>query len=317
MAAVALMDARSVAASAAHGGRITAATELDWSADYLKPDLRYHFNPRVYERRVYNGFGKAQPDTPLVFGPNIADWPTLEPLPEHLILQVASVILDPVTTTDELIPSGETSSLRSNPQKLAEHTLERKDPGYVGRAKAMQAREKQRLANPADAELLAWVKDIIDQCSTQPVAQQMLDTEEPLRQIGLGSIIFAVKPGEGSAREQAASSQRVLGTWANMAEEYATKRYRSNLINWGMMPFLVGPGMGKDFKPGDFLVIPHVRSYVANGSLEAFAALLHATAEKPWSEQICLVMKDLSAKERQIILAGCLTNYMAQEQEKN
>lgn len=315
MAAVALMDSLSVAASAANGGRVTPATELDWTSDGLRPDLRYHFNSHVYERRVYNGFGKADPDTPMIFGPNISDWPTLEPLPEHLILRVASVILDPVTTTDELIPSGETSSLRSNPLKLAEHTLERKDPQYVARAKAMQELEKRRLTNPADAELLAQVKDIIYQCSTQPVASQMLDINEPLKEIGLGTIIFAVKPGDGSAREQAASSQRVLGTWANMAEDYATRRYRSNLINWGMIPFRVATGMGKDFKPGDYLVIPHVRSYVANGSPEAFAALLHM-GDKPWSEQICLVMKDLTEDERKIILAGCLTNQMAQENKR-
>lgn len=311
IAAVALMDARSIAASAANGGRITPATDLDWEADYLKPNLTYHFSPHAYERRVYNGYKKPNPEAQLVYGPNITDIPKMEPLPEHLILEVASVILDPVTTTDELIPSGETSSLRSNPQKLAEHTLERKDPGYVGRAKAMLAKEQKRLANPADPDLLAWVKGIIAQCSTQPVAEQMLDIPEPLTQIGLGSIVFAMKPGDGSAREQAASSQRILGGWANMAAEYATKRYRSNLINWGMLPFIVTAEIGRDLKVGDYLVIPHIRSYVFNGHPEAFCALLHASAEKPWSEQIVLGMKGLTKEEREIIMAGSLGNYQA------
>lgn len=312
-AAVALMDTRSIAASAVNGGRITPATELDWTAAYLKPRLGYRFSQQVYERRVYNGFGKPQPDIDLIFGPNIADWPVMEALPEHIILQVASVILDPVTTTDELIPSGETSALRSNPQKLAEHTLERKDPGYVGRAKAMLALEKQRLAHPGDAGLLAKVKEIIALCSGQPAASQTLDGREPLKKIGLGSIIFAVKPGDGSAREQAASCQKVLGGFANIAEEYATKRYRSNLINWGLIPFIIGQHKGKDFKVGDYLVIPHIRSLVNNGSPEAFAVLLHMSAEKPWPEQIILGMRDLTKEERQIILAGCLTNYMAEK----
>lgn len=315
MAAVALMDARSIAASAANGGRITPATELDWNSADLQPDLRWHFTPKVYERRVYNGFGKARPETQLIFGPNIADWPVIEPLPEHLILQIASVILDPVTTTDELIPSGETSSLRSNPQKLAEHTLERKDPGYVARAKTMRALEEQRRANPRDAELLAKVKHIIGLCSTQPVASQMLATPEPLAQIGLGSCIFAIKPGDGSAREQAASCQKVLGGFANLAEEYATKRYRSNLVNWGMIPFVVMPGIGKDLQAGDYLVIPHIRSYVANGAIQVLAALLHMNGEKTWSEQIALDMASLTQDERQIILAGCLTNQMAAQKQ--
>lgn len=316
IAAVALMDARSIAASAANGGRITPATDLDWKADYLKPKLTYHFNPAVYERRVYNGYKKAQPMAELVYGPNIADWPKMEPLPEHLVLQVASVILDPVTTTDELIPSGETSSLRSNPQKLAEHTLERKDPGYVGRAKAMLSLEKERLANPDNQEVLAKIKGIIEQCKTQPVAYQMLDIKEPLKEIGIGSIIFAMKPGDGSAREQAASSQRVLGGFGNMAAEYATKRYRSNLINWGLIPFIVTAQIGHDLKPGDYLVLPHIRSYVFNGHPEAFAALLHATDEKPWSEQIVLGMKDLTKEEREIILAGGLINYQKGDKQE-
>lgn len=313
IAAVALMDARSIAASAANGGIITAATDLDWSASYLKPNLTYHFSPNSYERRVYNGYKHPDPETQLIYGPNISDFPEIEPLPEHLILEVASVLLDPVTTTDELIPSGETSSLRSNPQKLAEHTLERRDPGYVKRAREMHAKEQKRLANPEDPELLQWVKDIIGQCSKQPVAEQMLNDATPLKQIGLGSIIFAIKPGDGSAREQAASSQRILGGFANMAAEYATKRYRSNLINWGMLPFIVPANIGHDLQVGDYLIIPHIRSYVFNGHPEAFAALLHATADKPWSEQIVLGMKGLTKEEREIIMAGSLGNYQAQK----
>ncbi len=312
-AAICLMDARSIAASAANGGRITSATDLDWNAGYLKPEPGYHFNPHVYTRRVYNGFGNPKPGTSLVFGPNIADWPVIESLPEHLILKVASVLLDPVTTTDELIPSGETSALRSNPQKLALHTLERRDPGYVERAQGMLALEKQRIAHPDDDKLLSEVKKIIGMCQIQPAASQMLELAHPLREIGLGSIIFAKKPGDGSAREQAASCQKVLGGFANMAEEYATKRYRSNLINWGLVPFIVGPGIGKDLQPGDYLLIPHIRSHVANGSPEALAALVHVNGEKTWSEQIALGMKDLTEEERKILLAGCMANYMARK----
>lgn len=311
LAAVALMDARSIAASAAKGGKITPATDLDWKADYLKVDLRYKFNPHVYQRRVYNGFGKPRPEMELVFGPNIQDWPHFEPLPEHLVLQIASVILDKVTTTDELIPSGEISSLRSNPEKLAEHALSRKDPQYVKRAKAMRELERERLSNPHNVQLMEKVKEIIELCKTQPVAEQMLVGNDFLEQIGLGSVIFANRPGDGSAREQAASSQKVLGGWANLAVEYATKRYRSNLVNWGIIPFIVTEKLGSFLKPGDYLVIPHIRSYVFNGHPEALAALVHENEDKSkvWSEQIVLGMKELTREEREIILAGCLINY--------
>lgn len=317
IAAVALMDARSIAASAANGGRITPATTLDWSADYLKVNLEYHFNPVVYTKRVYNGFGHPQKDFNLIFGPNITDWPAMGPMPEHLVLEICAVINDPVTTTDELIPSGETSSLRSNPQKLAEFTLCRKDPAYVGRAKSILALEKERLANPNNPELLAKVKDIIAMCSKQPIASQMLDDAEPLRQIGLGSAIFANKPGDGSAREQAASCQKVLGGWANLAQEYATKRYRANLINWGIIPFIVGPHIGKDLAPGDYLVIPHIRSYLFNGHPIALCALLHMNEDKSkiWSEQIGLGMRDLTHEEREILMAGSLLNYNAAKKD--
>ena len=314
IAAVALMDARSIAATAANGGRITPATSLDWNSPDLKVDLKYHFNPEIYQRRVYNGFGHPEPGTELVFGPNIADWPELAPLPEHLVLEVASVITDPVTTTDELIPSGETSSLRSNPQRLAEFTLSRKDPGYVGRAKAAQALEKRRLANPDDVEVLAKVRALVDICPEQPGVGEMLVEPHPLRHVGLGSLIFALKPGDGSAREQAASSQKVLGGWANLAVEYATKRYRSNLINWGILPFQVEKELARDLKPGDWLIIPGVRPAIAAGRPTILAALVHTETEggkKPWAEQVALSLRGLSENERQVLLDGSLINHYA------
>ncbi|MDR1489296.1 MAG: hydratase, partial [Desulfovibrio sp.] len=262
LAAVALMDARSIAATAAAGGRLTSAAELDWEC--LEPCIRpdYRFDPRIYERRVYNGFGAPKPDSALVFGPNIADWPPMTALPEHLILRVASVIADPVTTTDELIPSGETSSLRSNPLKLAEFTLSRKDPGYVGRAKAVAALERRRRENPSDPEVLGLVRDLGAVCGA---AGAGLTRDDAATRTGLGSALFAVKPGDGSAREQAASSQKVLGGWANLALEYATKRYRSNLVNWGMLPFIVGAEQAERLRVGDYLVLPGIRAAVERG----------------------------------------------------
>lgn len=320
IAAVALMDARSIATTAGHGGIITPATELDWGASYLDVDLAYHFNPHVYDRKVYNGYGKPEEDVKLVFGPNISDWPPIEQLPEHLILEIASVILDPVTTTDELIPSGETSSLRSNPLKLAEHTLERKDPAYVGRAKQIQRLEKKRLNNPDDPEVIGKMENIINLCAKQPIAAQLMDDGKPMsRFIGLGSLIYANRPGDGSAREQAASCQKVLGGWANMAVSYATKRYRSNLINWGIFPFIVPEHLGKDLKAGDYVVIPHIRSYINDGHPMLLAALLHMDEDqgKIWSEQISLSIQDLTREEREILLAGSLINYNSARKEGN
>lgn len=314
LACVALMDARSIAATAARGGVITPATELDWKNPGLQVNLEYKFNPSAYEHKVYNGFGKPEEDVELVLGPNISDWPAFEPLPEHLILEVASVILDPVTTTDELIPSGETSSLRSNPQKLAEHTLERKDPGYVARAKAVRSLEEKRLANPEDPEVLAKMREIIGYCKTQPIAEQMLDNGEPMSKwIGLGSLIYANKPGDGSAREQAASCQRVLGGWANMAAAWATKRYHSNLINWGILPFIVPENIGPDLKPGDYFVIPHVRSYIYDGDPMILGALVHMNEDKDkiWSEQISVSVQGLTKEDREILMAGSLINFNA------
>ncbi|WP_165066170.1 hydratase [Desulfovibrio sp. ZJ200] len=315
LAAVALMDARSIAATAAHGGRLTAATELDWTEAGLRDvDLRYHFTPIIYERRVYNGFGAARPETPLIFGPNIADWPAMSPLPEHLILQVASVITDPVTTTDELIPSGETSSLRSNPVKLAEFTLSRKDPGYVARARAMQALEQTRLANPADPGLLARVRAICAPCGMD----EYVDGHAALADFGLGSTIFALKPGDGSAREQAASCQKVLGGWANLAVEYATKRYRSNLINWGMLPFVVDADLAGQLRVGDYLVIPRIRQAVSQARPNILACLVHESEEggQIRGEQITLTLKELTDDERQIILDGCLINFYNRKEKR-
>ncbi len=313
LSAVALMDARSIAATAAHGGRLTPATDLDWKSPELDVDLSYHFEPLIYQRRVYNGFGAPRPETPLIFGPNIADWPEMSPLPRHLLLQVASVITDPVTTTDELIPSGETSSLRSNPLKLAEHALSRKDPAYVDRAKAFQALEKARLNNPADPELLARVREICAACDGQTGMEDFFAGQQPLKHIGLGTTIFAVKPGDGSAREQAASCQKVLGGWANLAVEYATKRYRSNLINWGMLPFVVDAGLANALRVGDYLVIPHIREAVEEKRPVILACLVHAGEDgaqgKARAEQISLNLRELTDDERQIILDGCLINF--------
>lgn len=316
IAAVALMDARSIAATAARGGRITPATDLDWKKPSLDVNLNYRFNSAIYQRRVYNGFGRPQTDEPLIFGPNIADWPALSPLPDHLLLAVASVITDPVTTTDELIPSGETSSLRSNPLKLAEFTLSRKDPAYVGRAKAAQALERQRSANPDDAALLEKLNTLCAPYKGQPCVAALLSSERPLTHLGIGSLVFALRPGDGSAREQAASCQKVLGGWANIAVEYATKRYRSNLVNWGILPLTADADLARCLKTGDWLVLPNIRAGVANGEETVLAVLIHAAdGEKaaPWAEPISLRLRGLSAEERQILLDGCLMNHYARQ----
>lgn len=302
LSAVALMDARSIAATAANGGRLTPATDLDWSAPGLADvNLDYRFEPLIYHRRVYNGFGNPKPEVPLVFGPNIADWPAMSALPDHLLLQLVSVITDPVTTTDELIPSGETSSLRSNPLKLAEYTLSRKDPGYVERAKAVDLMEKARLANAADPELVARARALFALCGLD-----ILQGAADLKNVGLGSTIFAVKPGDGSAREQAASCQKVLGGWANLAVEYATKRYRSNLINWGMLPFIGDADLAETLQVGDWLAVPNVRKAVKDA---APTILAYVVRESGKAEQIALTLKDLTDDERQIILDGCLINF--------
>lgn len=275
---VALMDARSIAATAANGGILTPATELALST--ARPD--YTYDDSAYKSRVYYGFGKANADEPLRFGPNIADWPQMDALQDHLLVKMASVILDDVTTTDELIPSGETSSYRSNPMKLAEFTLSRKDPAYVSKAKAA--------LEPPVAPVMDAVKKL---------------TGEDAPKLSLGSTIYAVKPGDGSAREQAASCQKVLGGLANIAGEYATKRYRSNLINWGMLPFLFD-GKELPFAEGDYILVPNVREGVVSCSDTFAAYVIHADG---CAEPFTLRMDALTADERQIVTDGCLINY--------
>jgi len=301
ISSVALMDARSIAATALNGGILTPATELD-----SKPaKVSYTFNPEIYANRVYNGFKKPELDESLKFGPNIADWPAMSALPQNLVLQVATVITDPVTTTDELIPSGETSSFRSNPHRLAEFTLSRKDPGYVGKAKAIRALEQERrnlVDNPPKAPALS---DGLQSIGNRVLAhnKQFADIPQLLKTIEIGSVVYAVKPGDGSAREQAASCQKVLGAWANIAVEYATKRYRSNLINWGMLPFTVAKDV--EFAAGDLIFIPDIREKLQNGDETVKAQVIGSKGMR----EIDLYLKKLSADERDIILRGSLINY--------
>lgn len=300
LAAVALMDARSIAATAIRGGVLTAATELEPRP--VTP-VSYEFDRSVYQRRIYAGFGQADPKVELKYGPNIADWPEMIPLPDALILKLAAVITDPVTTTDELIPSGETSSYRSNPLKLAEFTLSRKDPAYVAKAKAIASLETERRAWTAGRKLSPELEELM-----AAVASLTGKTVEELMAVtGLGSAIFAVKPGDGSAREQAASCQKVLGGWANLAIEYATKRYRSNLINWGMIPFTIDPADQEKLVAGGVLYIPEIRAALQTGAEQVQAYLW------PGGTPLRLKMENLSAAEREIILAGSLINYYRQE----
>ncbi|MDR1660236.1 MAG: hydratase [Desulfovibrio sp.] len=304
LAAVALMDARSIAATAANGGRLTAATELDWENIAKGVDTNYRYEPRIYANRVYNGYGAPQSDTPLVFGPNIVDWPKMSALPKHLMLQLASVITDPVTTTDELMPSGEISSLRSNPHKLAEFAFSRKDPGYVARAKEIRKLEEIRRNSPTDARLLARMRPV---CATAGLEAPLMPGG--LAQTGLGSAIFAARPGDGSAREQAASSQKVLGGWANLATEYATRRYRSNLVNWGLLPFVVAAEWAKRLRAGDWLLIPDIRAAVEE-KRETIAGMVVTRDGDDWrASRIFLLLKELTEDERRIILDGCLINF--------
>lgn len=285
---VALMDARSIAATALNGGVLTGADELpDCPADpAVEP---YTYDDSSYKARVYFGVGKPQPETELVFGPNIADWPEQVALPENLLLTAAAAIYDPVTTTDELIPSGETSSYRSNPLRLAEFALSRKDPQYVPRAKEVLALERARRADPADSAVVTALGG------------------RDGKTTGLGTFVMALRPGDGSAREQAASCQRVLGGCANLAEEYATKRYRSNVVNWGMLPFIVDSLKEKNVQPGDQLWIPGVRAALERGDEEIPATLIQNGKESP----ISLRLPGMTAEEREIVLAGCLINHYA------
>ena len=296
IASVALMDARSIAATAANKGYLTPATDLD--VEYS--GRKYHFDSSIYANRVFDSKGVADPSVEIKFGPNIKDWPKMSALPENMILKVVSEIHDPVTTTDELIPSGETSSYRSNPLGLAEFTLSRKDPAYVGRAKEVRAAQEAVEADKNPVEALTELAPVIDAIHTKY-------TDITNENIGIGSTIFAVKPGDGSAREQAASCQKVLGGWANIANEYATKRYRSNLINWGMLPFLIEKG-DLPFTNGDYIFLPDVRKAV-----EAKASEFEAYVVKDGSLiPFVLKMGELTDDEREIILKGCLINYNRQ-----
>ena len=293
VASVALMDARSIAATAANRGYLTAATEIDADLGVYS----YHFDEKIYAGRVFDSKGVADESVEIKMGPNIKDWPKMSALPKNLLLRVVSEIHDPVTTTDELIPSGETSSFRSNPQGLAEFTLSRKDPEYVGRAKAMRAAETDRISGA-------------DVYSDRPALKNAMDAVKAVypdaerEGTGFGSTIFAVKPGDGSAREQAASCQKVLGGWANIANEYATKRYRSNLMNWGMLPFIIPEGE-LPFKNLDFIFIPDIAEAVNNKKKDIIAYVITAGKMKEFT----LTLGDMTDDEREIILDGCLINY--------
>lgn len=293
ISSVALMDARSIAATAANKGFLTSAEEFDGSYS----EHKYYFDKSIYENRVFDSKGVADPSVEIQFGPNIKDWPEMAALADNLILKVVSEIHDPVTTTDELIPSGETSSYRSNPLGLAEFTLSRKDPAYVGRAKEIQAAQKAIQAGNCPAEAVLELKPVI-----QTINKTYPDVDKT--NLGVGSTIFAVKPGDGSAREQAASCQKVLGGWANIANEYATKRYRSNLINWGMLPFLI-PAGDLPFKNGDFLFFPGIRKAVE----EKADVIKGYTVEGDSLKEFEVTLGELTDDEREIILKGCLINY--------
>ena len=283
---VALMDARSIAATAANGGVITAATDIDYTDDH-KP---YVFDGRIYEKRIFQGFGKADPSVELRYGPNIKDWPVMPAMSENMMLELAAVIHDPVTTTDELIPSGETSSYRSNPLKLSEFALSRRVPEYVGRSKRIQAEDRDRRAGVI-SEGLAKALEIAGASASNT---------------SLGSCVFARKPGDGSAREQAASCQKVLGGDANICYEYATKRYRSNCINWGIVPFTIDPETPFDYEAGDYVFVPGIRKAILGGAEEADAQVITRSGK---CLPIHLYFKSLTADEREILADGCLMNY--------
>ena len=295
ISSVALMDARSIAATAANKGFLTSAADV-MDIEYKAP--KYHFDSSIYANRVFDSKGVADPSVEIQFGPNIKDWPAMSALPENLVLKVVSEIHDPVTTTDELIPSGETSSYRSNPLGLAEFALSRKDPAYVGRAKEVQKAQKAIENGTCPLEALEELKPVMDVIrASYPEAGK--------GNIGVGSTIFAVKPGDGSAREQAASCQKVLGGWANIANEYATKRYRSNLINWGMLPFITEEDHeALSFKNGDYIFVPDVRKAV-----EEKQDVIKAFVVGDDLKEITLKLGDLTDNEREIILKGCLINY--------
>ena len=293
VASVALMDARSIAATAANKGYLTSAADMD--VNFSKP--KYFFDKTIYENRVFDSKGVADPSVEIQFGPNIKDWPAMSALPENMVLKVVSEIHDPVTTTDELIPSGETSSFRSNPLGLAEFALSRKDPEYVGRAKEIQKAQKAVEADTCPASVVPEVKAVMDTIKTK-------FSDVSRKNVGFGSTIFAVKPGDGSAREQAASCQKVLGGWANIANEYATKRYRSNLINWGMLPFLIKEGE-LPFANGDYLFFPEIRKAVEEKDDVIRGFVVGENGLKEFE----VALGELTDDEREIILKGCLINY--------
>ena len=290
-AGVCLMDARSIAATAANGGRITPATEVD----YAPVHHEYHFDDTVYKNRVYYGFGKADPDLQLQMGPNITDWPKMYELSENLLVELAAVIHDPVTTTDELIPSGETSSYRSNPLRLAEFTLSRRVPEYVGRSKAVAEQEKAR----REGDLSVHLRQILARVG---------NADELAQSTQFGSAVFASKPGDGSAREQAASCQKVLGGFANICYQFATKRYRSNCINWGILPFTIDEGTPFDYESGDCVFVPGIRQAVEQGREDIPAQVICKDGSV---HDLLLHVKGLTADEKEILLRGCLMNYYA------
>ena len=287
---VALMDARSIASTAANGGKLTAASDIDFDS---KP-FHYTFSSEMYEKRIYNGWQHPDPEKELHFGPNITDWPKFHPLAENMLLKLAAVIHDPVTTTDELIPSGETSSYRSNPLKLSEFALSRRVPEYVSRSKEIMKSESERRNGNVTAELA----EVLEKCGAD---------KSIISETEYGSAVFAEKPGDGSAREQAASCQRVLGGRANIVREYATKRYRSNCINWGILPFTLSSDIPFDYEPGDHVFVPGIRKAIESGQAEIPAIVV--SGDK--TTQITLKCENLSDKEKQIILDGCLMNYYA------
>ena len=296
LAAVMLMDARSIAATARNGGVLTAATDIDYTVP-AQPERYYDRRP--YEKRVYFGFGKADENAKLCFGPNIVAWPPIPALSEHLLIELASVIHDPVTTTDELIPSGETSSYRSNPIKLASFALSRRDPAYVGRAQATQKLEEDRRSGVYEEKIVK----ALELCGMD---------KEALADTLIGSAIFAEKPGDGSAREQAASCQRVLGGSANICREYATKRYRSNCINWGMLPFTIAPETAFDYEPGDLIFVPYIKKAVEEGAQSVNARIISGGNV----HEIELLLPGFAEEEREIVLAGCLMNWYANNKRK-
>ena len=290
IATVALMDARSIATTARNKGALTPATQCE----HVVGGQKYAYDATIYEKRVYNGFKKAMPEEELRFGPNIADWPGMYPLTKNVLLELTAVIRDPVTTTDELIPSGETSSYRSNPLKLAEFTLSRRCPDYVGLCKQVQASEAERRAGKAPVKLL-------------PVLEK-IGAQAELAETAFGSVLFAHKPGDGSAREQAASCQKVLGGFANICYEYATKRYRSNCINWGILPFTIDAGTNFPYEKGDYVFVPDVRAAIESGREDLPAKVIRADGGV---EDILLHVKNLTPDEKTIILEGCLMNFYA------